>query len=114
MTRISIAHIQNKVELARRLWEYAKPAPAPVDCELTEEELEEATSKYTIYLGLRLVKIDISKDDADTYLYDKINGNGTFKLVVDTYFPDHTNDLNYFSFSNYTRYRKYHNPIELL
>jgi len=79
----------DRVELLRHLWENSKVAgffsmyggPAPSFG--SERRPEDAVSGYIDYYCGRVIKTDLRNDEIDPYLYDRDNGIGAFKRVVE-------------------------------
>jgi hypothetical protein len=87
-TTIDIKGIDKKA-LMRAMWKRSQTAtffmfytsvPAP---DLDDEALTEATTRYVDYLCGRCIKTDISKDTANSYLYDRDMGQGALREIVD-------------------------------
>jgi hypothetical protein len=55
---------------------------------MTKEEaqgfLDSNPSQYFDYLGGRVLKIDLSKDELETWLYDRDNGQGAAEKAIAT------------------------------
>jgi hypothetical protein len=75
----------DKKEVIRALWENSKVAPMYMGFGvLSEVDLENACKKDRIdYLCGRVMKINVNKDEVDPHLYDRDNGAGAFKKVID-------------------------------
>jgi len=86
MTTINIKNL-NKVELLERLWENQITASffafnAKVAPQFDKKQAEKAVTDRIDYFCGRAIKTDISKDEADTYLYDRDAGQGKFESIV--------------------------------
>lgn len=79
----------NKAELLAALYNNSKPlglgilhyTPENMTKEEAEEILKEDT--YIDYLKGRVMKVDLSKDQFDTYLYNRDNGEGAAERIVE-------------------------------
>lgn len=84
---IDISGIPKHVVLARL---YAKSIPLGmgrfhfIPNDLPKAEAEDLVSKYSYfdYLHGRVMKVDISDDELDPYLYDRDNGNGAAEKAL--------------------------------
>jgi hypothetical protein len=79
----------NKVELLKRLWEKQIVAgffkfsglPSPA---FDKKEAESAVKKgYIDYFCGRAIKTDLSKNEVDTWLYNRDAGNNVFEEIVE-------------------------------
>ena len=72
----------NKAEVLAKLYNASRPlgmgllhfTPEPMGVEEAQQLLEEET--YFDYLNGRVMKVDLSKDTLDPWLYDRDNGQG--------------------------------------
>jgi hypothetical protein len=59
---------------------------------MTTEEagviLEQTRDKYFDYLKGRVVKVDLSKDEVNTWLYNRDNGDGAAERIIQKLMPD--------------------------
>ena len=80
----------DKVELLKKLWTNMKPAsffsyhPTVSVPGFDESSARCAVKKYIDYFQGRAIKMDLSVDSIDPYLYDRDAGTGTFQRVVDS------------------------------
>ena len=113
---ISIAHIFNRREFMRRLWEHAKkPIHLTfygIDEQLDEKELDIAITRFTDSLCGRIIKVDVTKKEVFTEDYDKVNGNGMFKFVLNTYFPKNLPSTFNLTFCNKLSYIEHTNMFD--
>jgi hypothetical protein len=81
----------DKSEILRRLYNNSKPQgmgilhfdPTPMTYEQAEDILSKSHDKYFDYLKGRVMKIDLSGEMMDTWLYDRDNGQGSVKMVLE-------------------------------
>ena len=74
----------NKADVLAALYNGARPQglgflhydPAPMTTEEAQVHLDNQPFGYFDYLIGRVMKVDLSKDVLDTYLYDRDNGRG--------------------------------------
>jgi hypothetical protein len=97
---IDISNLDKALVLAA-LYNASKPQglgllhfdPKPMTREEAQQILDERNEyKYFDYLKGRVMKVDISGDNFDPYLYDRDNGQGTAQKVVDNLTGDKTNE----------------------
>lgn len=80
----------NKAEVLAALYNASKPLgmgilhfdPAPMRAEEAESLLKGQT--YFDYLKGRVMKVDLSGDELDPWLYDRDNGQGAAQRVIDS------------------------------
>lgn len=80
----------NKGEVLAALYNASKPLgmgfmhfdPAPMQAEEAESLLKGQT--YFDYLKGRVMKVDLSGEELDPYLYDRDNGQGAAQRVIDS------------------------------
>jgi len=87
MSTVNIAGL-NKVALLKALWEGSKPAiffkfnpsvPIPT---WDDQMASKAVNNYIDYFQGRLIKTDLSKDEADPHSYDRDYGSGAFTNIA--------------------------------
>lgn len=79
----------DKADVLAALYDNAKPqgmgfihyTPAPMTREEAESCLQQTT--YFDYVKGRVMKVELRTDDLDPWLYDRDNGPGAAKFVID-------------------------------
>ena len=66
--------------------------PTPMSVETAAATLEQST--YFDYLNGRVMKVDLSGDELDPWGYDRDNGEGTARTIIDTLREDLEQDPN--------------------
>ena len=85
---------KNKAEVLAALYNYSHPQgmgflqydPNPMTVEEAEELLR--TETYFDYVKGRVMKVNLKGDTLDTWGYDRDNGDGAAKIVIDS-LPDY-------------------------
>ena len=80
----------NKADVLAALYNGSRPLgmgflhcdPTPMAREEAQEILNEDRRPYFDYLKGRVMKIDLSGDELNPYLYDRDNGNGAAFLII--------------------------------
>ena len=88
MTEIDIRNL-DKVKLLFLLWRGSSPArffdTAPIyPPSFNKEQAESAVKSRIDYFCGRCIKLDLSKDFVDPWLYDRDAGVGAFERIVST------------------------------
>ena len=88
---VNIAGI-NKVDLLYALWTNMSPSIPTIYASLLNNNTRDilfnrelaklAVLDYIDYFQGRCIKLDLSKDDVDTFLYDRDAGYGAFQRIV--------------------------------
>ena len=78
----------SKAEILRRLYNSSQPLGLgflhfePKDMTLKEAEILLEKNKYFDYLKGRVMKIDLSGDELNTWAYNRDNGEGTAEAII--------------------------------
>lgn len=88
MTEINIENI-DKLLLLKMLWEKSKYAAFHNQSNFMKPQwddalAEKAITKYIDYFQGKIIKLDLSKNIIDPYLYDRDNGKNTFVNVINS------------------------------
>ena len=85
MSSVDISGIDKRA-LLKALWLNSKPAAffgiSSMSAPGYEEPSESVLAKYIDYYCGRLIKTDISKDEASSWGYDRDYGQGAFEKIV--------------------------------